>query len=151
MTDYEKFLVRNETSDDSKIRQKLLYLIRDYNDGDNDGYGYDGCKSIIDDDLEEMGNDIQRKTSCFLLNPPGVNVIKPNFNGAWSHLDEDFVKNMKDLIESLLAPEKLAYKTIFGRDTTAKEFQVLLKAYVKAFSNEKLPQVEEILQITIDN
>lgn len=161
-TNIAKIILKRKKSSGWKPFQKLLFLFRDWTD-DEIGYGYRGGKVYLENSIlrvngieSSKANVIRRNIRdsfeeilCFLLNHPGLKISKGR--GEWATLEEDFVVNLKFLIESLLSPGNLIKKTTLGKDLTAEEFQALMRIYFDAFASSNLPNTENILQMAIDN
>jgi atlastin len=144
-----------------KIFQKLIFLIRDWSDQDFD-LGYEGgneyyktCFSNTSR-CNEKSRTIRMNISksfeeihCFLLNHPGLGVTTREFRGEWGTLVPSFVEKLKILIESILEPQYLTKKLILGKSVTGGEFREFVVAYLEAFQNSKLPDVENIYQATL--
>lgn len=145
-----------------KPLQNLVYLFRDSFDDDFD-FGFAGGESYCESFFETTSKPFSSilnlinmkssfdKFSCFLLPYPGRNVTRKNFKGQWSVLHPDFIEQLKTLIESLLSPEKLAKKSILGKELTATEFRNLFVKYTEAFSAPEMPSVERLYQIMSEN
>ncbi|XP_065446021.1 atlastin-2 isoform X8 [Chrysemys picta bellii] len=77
---------------------------------------------------------------CFLLPHPGLKVAtNPNFDGRLNDIDDDFKRELRDLVPLLLAPENLVEKEISGS-----------KAYIKIYQGEALPHPKSMLQATAE-
>jgi hypothetical protein len=83
------------------------------------------------------------------LNHPGLGVTTREFRGEWGTLVPSFVEKLKILIESILEPQYLTKKLILGKSVTGGEFREFVVAYLEAFQNSKLPDVENIYQATL--
>jgi atlastin len=165
-TNLTKFISQKKISGDKivwKPFQKLLFLIRDWAD-EEAGFKYEGGQKYLNDFLNtEMNSNTKAqiirtninqsfdKIECFLLNHPGLDVQKKNFKGEWSKLNQDFIENLKILIESILSHDNLTKKSILGKAVTSIEFRDFIYSYFKAFRSMKLPEDENILQMMIDN
>lgn len=150
---------------DWKPFQKLLFLIRDWVDEEIEGgFGYAGGKTYLNKFLYSSTNPDSKSHSirmnikssfdsinCYLLNHPGSGVSKSKYMGEWGKLEEDFVENLKTLIESILKPENLNIKSMLGMKVTGTQYNMHICEYLKAFRNERIPDVGNIFQITIDN
>ncbi|KTF90715.1 hypothetical protein cypCar_00032192 [Cyprinus carpio] len=79
------------------------------------------------------------KISCFLLPHPGLKVAtNPHFDGRLRDIDEEFKRELVNLLPLLLAPENLMEKEISGS-----------KAYMKIYQGEELPHPKSMLQINL--
>merc|ERR1712131_345685 len=101
-----------EAGPESVPFQDLLFLVRDWNLDDTEGY--EGGESLLKKRLEitQKMNDEKRELrehikSCFksinafLMPHPGPIVRKQEFKGETELLDQDFVRNLKQLVPSL--------------------------------------------------
>jgi atlastin len=163
-TSFTKFVNQMKKSQ-WKPFQKLRFLIRDWaHEGILGGFGYGGGETYLDKFLSASGRPGTAAQSirqniyesfddikCFLLGHPGNAVNKENFKGEWGRLDEDFVKNLKNLVESLLAPQNLNKKSIFGKEVTGSEFRGYINAYFEAFKNAKVPETSNIYETMANN
>lgn len=76
--------------------------------------------------------------------------MKPSFWCFFSDIDEDFVQQLKLFVPSILAPENLVKKAINGKDVTCKELFEYIRAYVKVFGSNQLPEPKSILSATAE-
>lgn len=70
-----------------------------------------------------------------------------NYNGNLREIDGDFIKYVKILIPSILAPERLIVKKINGQKIRAQDLVQYLQTYVNIFHSDELPQPETILMV----
>ncbi|NXS64019.1 ATLA2 protein, partial [Brachypteracias leptosomus] len=88
---------------------------------------------------------------CFLLPHPGLKVAtNPNFDGRLNDIDEDFKKELRNLVPLLLAPENLVEKEISGSKVTCRDLVEYFKAYIKIYQGEELPHPKSMLQATAE-
>lgn len=164
-TSLTKFITQKKNSRKSiwKPFQKLLFLIRDWAD-EEAGFGYENGEKYLNTFLSMEDNPNTKtqtirknihgsfdKIECFLLNHPGTRVNKKNFHGEWIKLEEEFVDNLKIFIESILGAKTLVKKSILGKEITGLDLKNFIYEYLNAFRDTKLPEIENILQMTIDN
>ncbi|KAH7940184.1 hypothetical protein HPB52_022099 [Rhipicephalus sanguineus] len=142
--------------------QKLLFLVRDWYHLRDAEYGVDGGREILKrrlqisehqpKQLQELRQYIDSsftEMDCFLLPHPGTKVATgTSFDGRLSEIDEDFKKQLQDLVPSLLAPDNLTVKKINGEELTCGEFHIYMKAYVDVFNGGELPEPMSVLQAT---
>ncbi|KAJ6667064.1 hypothetical protein lerEdw1_019067 [Lerista edwardsae] len=154
--------------------QTLMFLIRDWSYPYEHPYGLTGGKQFLEKRLqvklhqhEELQNVRKHIHSCFsnlgcfLLPHPGLKVAtNPNFDGRLKDIDEDFQKELRNLVPLLLAPENLVEKEISGSKVTCRDlvqyfkvgkyFCSLIftnKAYIKIYQGEELPHPKSMLQV----
>ncbi|XP_038607165.1 atlastin-2 isoform X3 [Tachyglossus aculeatus] len=144
--------------------QTLMFLIRDWSYPYEHSYGLEGGKQFLEKRLqlkqnqhEELQNARKHIHSCFsnlecfLLPHPGLKVAtNPNFDGRLNDIDEDFKKELQNLIPLLLAPEKLVEKKISGSKVTCRGLVEYFKAYIKIYQGEELPHPKSMLQATAE-
>ncbi|XP_065446020.1 atlastin-2 isoform X7 [Chrysemys picta bellii] len=88
---------------------------------------------------------------CFLLPHPGLKVAtNPNFDGRLNDIDDDFKRELRDLVPLLLAPENLVEKEISGSKVTCRDLVEYFKAYIKIYQGEALPHPKSMLQATAE-
>ncbi|XP_034043449.1 atlastin-2-like [Thalassophryne amazonica] len=144
--------------------QTLMFLIRDWSYPYEHPYGLEGGRSFLDKRLlvkqnqhEELQNVRKHIHSCFsnircfLLPHPGLKVAtNPHFDGRLRDIDEDFKKELANLIPALLSPENLVEKEIGGVKITCKDLLHYFKAYMKIYQGEELPHPKSMLQATAE-
>uniref|UniRef100_A0A3B4WLZ0 Atlastin GTPase 2 n=1 Tax=Seriola lalandi dorsalis TaxID=1841481 RepID=A0A3B4WLZ0_SERLL len=88
---------------------------------------------------------------CFLLPHPGLRVAtNPQFDGRLRDIDEDFKKELVNLVPTLLSPENLVEKEIGGVKITCRDLLQYFKAYMKIYQGEELPHPKSMLQATAE-
>lgn len=115
---------------------------------------------------------------CFLMPHPGLVVASsPNFDGktkgefasadflrltlfqssrdfnsdfTHSDINDEFLQHLKVFVPSLLGPENLVKKSINGNNVTCKELLEYIRAYVKIFGSNELPEPKSILSATAE-
>ncbi|XP_059516060.1 atlastin-2 isoform X5 [Myotis daubentonii] len=88
---------------------------------------------------------------CFLLPHPGLKVAtNPSFDGRLKDIDEDFKRELRNLVPLLLAPENLVEKEISGSKVTCRDLVEYFKAYIKIYQGEELPHPKSMLQATAE-
>uniref|UniRef100_A0A8C8VP82 Atlastin GTPase 2 n=1 Tax=Pelusios castaneus TaxID=367368 RepID=A0A8C8VP82_9SAUR len=144
--------------------QTLMFLIRDWSYPYEHSYGLEGGKKFLEKRLqvkhnqhEELQNVRQHIHSCFssldcfLLPHPGLKVAtNPNFDGRLTDIDEDFKRELRNLVPLLLAPENLVEKEIGGSKVTCRDLVEYFKAYIKIYQGEALPHPKSMLQATAE-
>ncbi|XP_060104678.1 atlastin-2 isoform X2 [Heteronotia binoei] len=144
--------------------QTLMFLIRDWSYPYEHPYGLEGGKQFLEKRLqvklhqhEELQN-VRRhihscfsNLGCFLLPHPGLKVAtNPGFDGRLNDIDEDFKKELQNLVPLLLAPENLVEKEISGSKVTCRDLVQYFKAYIKIYQGEELPHPKSMLQATAE-
>ncbi|KAF3688143.1 Atlastin-2 [Channa argus] len=144
--------------------QTLMFLIRDWSYPYEHPYGLEGGRSFLEKRLqvkqnqhEELQN-VRRhihscfsNISCFLLPHPGLKVAtNPHFDGRLKDIDDDFKKELVDLVPTLLSPTNLVEKEIGGVKLTCRELLHYFKAYMKIYQGEELPHPKSMLQATAE-
>uniref|UniRef100_A0A8D0CCV9 Atlastin GTPase 2 n=1 Tax=Salvator merianae TaxID=96440 RepID=A0A8D0CCV9_SALMN len=157
-------LSQNIQEDDLQHLQTLMFLIRDWSYPYEHPYGLTGGRQFLEKRLqvkqhqhEELQNVRKHIHSCFsnlgcfLLPHPGLRVAtNPNFDGRLNDIDEDFKRELRNLVPLLLAPENLVEKEISGSKVTCRDLVQYFKAYIKIYQGEELPHPKSMLQATAE-
>ncbi|KAG9344313.1 hypothetical protein JZ751_010982 [Albula glossodonta] len=144
--------------------QTLMFLIRDWSYPYEHQYGLDGGNRFLErrlqvkqtqhEELQSVRKHIHScfsKISCFLLPHPGLKVAtNPKFDGRLKDIDDEFKKELEDLVPLLLSPENLVEKEIGGCKVTCKDLVEYFKAYIKIYQGEELPHPKSMLQATAE-
>ncbi|XP_064411913.1 atlastin-2 isoform X1 [Latimeria chalumnae] len=144
--------------------QTLTFLIRDWSYPYEHAYGLEGGRKFLEKRLqvkltqhEELQNvrkhihSCFKKISCFLLPHPGLKVAtNPSFDGRLIDIDDEFKKELQNLVPFLLAPENLVEKEISGSTVTSRDLVEYFKAYIKIYQGEELPHPKSMLQATAE-
>eukprot|EP00535_Pseudo-nitzschia_heimii_P009152 CAMPEP_0197173506 /NCGR_PEP_ID=MMETSP1423-20130617/410_1 /TAXON_ID=476441 /ORGANISM="Pseudo-nitzschia heimii, Strain UNC1101" /LENGTH=592 /DNA_ID=CAMNT_0042622331 /DNA_START=90 /DNA_END=1868 /DNA_ORIENTATION=+ len=103
-------------------------------------------------DLQETREQIQscfQKTTCFGLSHPGMAVIKKNFNGEVSKMDETFLNLLDRYCRRVFSVNNLQPKVIQGKEVTAAELGSFIRAYAEMFaSGASFPEASTMLEAT---
>lgn len=147
----------SETSN-RKPFQKLIFLVRDWQDDENYPYGLIGGKQYLDECLKDIPEqnehlrEIRRKIrsifeelKCFLLPHPGLGVSN-RFNGDLNLLEPVFVDKLKELVQNIFSNNNLIYKTINGERIVARDFLNYITSFWTVFINTPTPQ--SILEVS---
>ena len=159
-TDLAKFV-----TDGNKPFQNLMFLIRDWQYAEEKAFGLNGGQELLDQILQINESQAQElkslrqyiyksfeKISCFLMPHPGKTVAtQSNFDGSWSKITPEFVTELKSLLDTLLAPENLAIKTIKGEPLRAKEFYSCILQYVEMYKSGGVPETQTIYEANVTN
>uniref|UniRef100_A0A5F8HJS9 Atlastin GTPase 2 n=1 Tax=Monodelphis domestica TaxID=13616 RepID=A0A5F8HJS9_MONDO len=144
--------------------QTLMFLIRDWSYPYEHSYGLEGGKQFLEKRLQVKQNQHEElqnvrkhihncfsNLGCFLLPHPGLKVAtNPSFDGRLTDIDEDFKKELRNLVPLLLAPENLVEKEISGSKVTCRDLVEYFKAYIKIYQGEELPHPKSMLQATAE-
>ncbi|XP_008314679.1 atlastin-2 isoform X1 [Cynoglossus semilaevis] len=144
--------------------QTLMFLIRDWSYPYEYSYGLEGGKKFLDKRLQVKQNQHEElqnvrkhihscfsKIGCFLLPHPGLKVAtNPHFDGRLHDIDEDFKRELVNLVPALLSPENLVEKEIGGVKITCRDLLHYYKAYMKIYQGEELPHPKSMLQATAE-
>ncbi|KAL6111041.1 atl2 [Pungitius sinensis] len=144
--------------------QSLMFLIRDWSYPYEHPYGLEGGLSFLEKRLQVKQNQHEElqnvrkhihscfsNIGCFLLPHPGLRVAtNPHFDGRLRDIDEEFKKELVNLVPTLLSPENLVEKEIGGVKITCRELLHYFKAYMKIYQGEELPHPKSMLQATAE-
>ncbi|XP_043840152.1 atlastin-2 isoform X3 [Dromiciops gliroides] len=144
--------------------QTLMFLIRDWSYPYEHSYGLEGGRQFLEKRLQVKQNQHEElqnvrkhihncfsNLGCFLLPHPGLKVAtNPSFDGRLTDIDEDFKKELRNLVPLLLAPENLVEKEISGSKVTCRDLVEYFKAYIKIYQGEELPHPKSMLQATAE-
>ncbi|XP_059261461.1 atlastin-2 isoform X4 [Mustela nigripes] len=144
--------------------QTLMFLIRDWSYPYEHSYGLEGGKQFLEKRLQVKQNQHEElqnvrkhihncfsNLGCFLLPHPGLKVAtNPSFDGRLKDIDEDFKRELRNLVPLLLAPENLVEKEIGGSKVTCRDLVEYFKAYIKIYQGEELPHPKSMLQATAE-
>nr|KAF6445961.1 atlastin GTPase 2 [Rousettus aegyptiacus] len=157
-------LSQNIQEDDLQHLQTLMFLIRDWSYPYEHSYGLEGGKQFLEKRLQVKQNQHEElqnvrkhihncfsNLGCFLLPHPGLKVAtNPSFDGRLKDIDEDFKRELRNLVPLLLAPENLVEKEISGSKVTCRDLVEYFKAYIKIYQGEELPHPKSMLQATAE-
>ncbi|KAH7940160.1 hypothetical protein HPB52_022075 [Rhipicephalus sanguineus] len=88
---------------------------------------------------------------CFLMPHPGLKVATAaSFDGRLSDIEEEFKKQLLELVPSLLAPDNLLVKEINGEKISCQELMSYFKVYVNIFKGDELPEPKSMLEATAE-
>ncbi|ELW63970.1 Atlastin-2 [Tupaia chinensis] len=124
----------------------LMFLIRDWSYPYEHSYGLEGGKQFLEKRLQVKQNQHEElqnvrkhihncfsNLGCFLLPHPGLKVAtNPSFDGRLKDIDEDFKRELRNLVPLLLAPENLVEKEISGSKVTCRDLVEYFKATAEA-------------------
>lgn len=163
-TDYAQLAQQEQQGTPAKPFQKLLFLVRDWCYPVDAAYGAKGGEELIQKRLHiptNMAKELkmlrQRIRSCFavidcfLLPHPGEKVsTEKEFDGRLSGIAATFTEHLKDLVPSLLAPDKLLVKEVNEQKISCKKLLEYLKAYIGVFRSGKLPRPMSALKASVE-
>ncbi|NP_001086007.1 atlastin-2 [Xenopus laevis] len=144
--------------------QTLMFLIRDWSYPYEHSYGLEGGNKFLEKRLQVKQNQHEElqnvrkhihscftNIGCFLLPHPGLKVAtNPYFDGRLVEIDDEFKKELRELVPLLLAPENLVEKEISGSKVTCRDLLEYFKAYIKIYQGEELPHPKSMLQATAE-
>lgn len=156
-SEYGRFASQKQVA---KPFQKLLFLVRDWQNPDDFNYGSVGGLEYLSDYFGNPGNEEQEQKSirdhisscytsigCFLMPFPGNKVsTNRNFDGNLKDVDNDFKNLLRSLVPELLAPENLVVKKVGGRCLTCADFLEYVEQYVDIFRGDKLPEPTTLME-----
>ncbi|XP_070490100.1 atlastin-like [Chironomus tepperi] len=149
---------------ESKEFQKLVFLVRDWQNPDDYEFGEIGgakylnhvleLKSNRNEDLNSVREFLSKsceKLACHLLPHPGKLVAgRKEYKGQWSLMDEDFRSELFDSIEDLLNSDNLVVKKVAGRQLSAENFFIHLQTYFKHFASSDIPKVATMYKLLVE-
>ncbi|XP_057217875.1 atlastin-2 isoform X2 [Triplophysa rosa] len=144
--------------------QSLMFLIRDWSYPYEHAYGLSGGNQFLEKRLQVKPNQHEElqnvrkhihscfsNISCFLLPHPGLRVAtNPHFDGRLRDIDDEFKRELVNLVPLLLSPENLVEKEIGGSTVTCRDLLQYFKAYMKIYQGEELPHPKSMLQATAE-
>lgn len=144
--------------------QKLLFLVRDWSYPYDADYGAKGGSTILErrlqisdrqhQELQQLRRHIRScfsEIGCFLMPHPGLKVATAaSFDGRLSDIEEEFKKQLLELVPSLLAPDNLLVKEINGEKISCQELMSYFKVYVNIFKGDELPEPKSMLEATAE-
>lgn len=147
---------------ENKPFQKLLFLVRDWQFGDSEGYGSENGAKMIRETLAENGNPKMRElrkkinstfdeVGAFLLPSPGPNLTRRNFHGELRQIDTKFLNFVKELTIELLDPENLLDKKINQRAVSIQNWFKYLEAYTEILNGKTTPNPQSVVEVSSHN
>ncbi|XP_065115391.1 atlastin-2 isoform X2 [Paramisgurnus dabryanus] len=144
--------------------QSLMFLIRDWSYPYEHPYGLNGGNQFLEKRLQVKPNQHEElqnvrkhihscfsNISCFLLPHPGLKVAtNPHFDGRLRDIDDEFKRELVNLVPLLLSPKNLVEKEIGGSKVTCRDLLQYFKAYMKIYQGEELPHPKSMLQATAE-
>lgn len=161
-TEYGRIVSSTQTS--VKPFQSLTFMVRDWQFNYESPYGFQGGSSYLDELLEithdqpaELHNVRHHIRSsfdllnCCLLPHPGRHVqTDPNFNGKLSEIDREFLTVLKQVVPTMLRPDKVLTKKVNGTELKAKDFVGFLRMCWQSFNSTTIPTARSIYNITVE-
>lgn len=163
-TEYANFIRTSSPQTDIKPFQKFLFLVRDWQNVDDYEFGLNGGQAYLNevlktthdqnDSLRTVRDHIREsfdKLLCCLMPYPGKKVAtSSDYDGKWSSMDEDFLQELKNLVENLFKPQNLVVKKIEGIDVKAHELFEYIKSYVNLFSTPgSIPKPKSLYELIV--
>lgn len=140
-TEYGKFAL--EISNEKPF-QKLLILIRDWQDELNFPYGTNGGNKY----LTSTENPNYENVDCFLMPHPGLKVSS-NFKKKLSDVDNEFIDYVKEFTQLLLAKKNLIVKKVNGINILAKDLVAYINRYWKYLNDETIPVPKSVFSVSL--
>lgn len=140
-TEYGKFAL--EISNEKPF-QKLLILIRDWQDELNFPYGTNGGNNYLT--LTENSN--YENVDCFLMPHPGLKV-SANFKKKLCDVDDEFIQYVKEFTQLLLAKENLVVKKVNGINILAKDLVAYINRNWQYLSDDKIPVPKSVFSVSL--
>lgn len=161
-TEYGKISLDNPTE---KPFQSLLFIVRDWPFKDENNFGWNGGKEVVDDRLQltdrqtkqmkDLRNQLRSSFSDirgFLMPYPGDTVAEDkNYDGNINCISSKFKEMLLELVPELLSPENLNIKRINGQKVRAKHLLQYLKSYMTVFNGKELPEPKTVFEVSIKN
>ncbi|XP_070499852.1 atlastin-like [Chironomus tepperi] len=155
--------VMDAQKDNVKPFQKLIFLVRDWSEVDEDGSGPKGGLEYLKQVLtvkNPQNLEIQsvRKTikdafehiNCYLLPHPGKHVARPKaYDGRLSDMDDIFKSELKKAIEDILMPSNLPIKKIMSKVVTVGEMRSFNINFLMDCLQDKLSDPADIFHFTL--
>ncbi|KAL7015609.1 hypothetical protein ACKWTF_016544 [Chironomus riparius] len=163
-TEYAKFIQTSSPQTDIKPFQKFLFLVRDWQNVDDYEFGFNGGQAYLNevlktnndqnDDLRTVRDHIREsfdRLLCYLMPYPGKKVASySDYDGRWSLMDEDFMKEIKNLIESFFKPQNMVVKKVEGVDLKAHKLFEYIKSYINLFSTPgSIPKPKSLHELAV--
>ncbi|ELT99524.1 hypothetical protein CAPTEDRAFT_108499, partial [Capitella teleta] len=148
----------------TKPFQHLHFLVRDWSYPYQYEYGEEGGKKLLQKRLQILDNQHKElhqlrehirscfeRIGCFLMPHPGLKVAtNPYFDGRLADIEEEFRKQLMDLVPLLLSPQNMVVKEIHGDKITGKVMVEYFKAYIKIYQGDELPEPKSMLEATAE-
>lgn len=139
--------------------QKLLFLVRDWQDDENYPYGLTGGQQYLnvclenvndqDEDLRELRRNIKsffEELGCFLMPHPGLR-ISNGFNGDLNLLEAVFVDTLKEFVGNVFSNNNLITKKINGERLIARDLLNYITSFWTVFEDTLTPQT--LLEVSL--
>ncbi|XP_063906160.1 atlastin-like [Zophobas morio] len=139
--------------------QKLVILVRDWENPFEYDYGFEGGKMLLEtvfrkhreshqEELTSIQETIEEnfeQVECFLMPHPGKDVAtNPKFDGDFDCVDDEFLGCVETFVETILAPENVIPKKINGEFVTVQGLLELIKVYGNHFKDGKQLNIKTI-------
>lgn len=161
-TEFARFASNNSVG--GKPFQNFMFLVRDWNNPDEFEFGNEGGEKYLkkvlttkpdqSPELKSVREFIKSSFDnlvCCLMPYPGKDVARNKaYDGRWSKMDEDFLNELKLVIPSLLAPEKLVVKKINGVEMNSNLINEFIQSSFALFRSNQLPEAQSIYDSTVD-
>ncbi len=139
--------------------QDLIFLIRDWMNSYEYGYGWEGGQRYLNDIMEVKSNQFEplkqlriglnstfSKINCFLMPHPGLKVAEGNFTNV--DINSQFINNLNEFAAKVFNPEDLQIKKIAGNYVNGRKLVEYLKFYLGSFGDKERLRPETIYEAT---
>ncbi|XP_037032933.1 atlastin-like isoform X2 [Bradysia coprophila] len=160
VTEYGTFVSKRLAG---KAFQKLIFLVRDWPNSCETGYGYHDQR-FVDQmlatnfnrtvDMFEMRRHLAEsfdKIGLFFMPHPGMAVLQKNIMRCkLRDINSEFLDYAAELSHQLFAPENLTMKLINGEKVRAGDFVEYFQSYVGVFKGINLPEMDTLYKATAE-
>ncbi|CAG9808589.1 unnamed protein product [Chironomus riparius] len=162
-TEYARFAGVDSLEEKKCPFQKLLFLIRDWNNPEDHSYGIDGGNQYLEeifkinqDEKSELAKVRQsisnsfEEIKCCVLPHPGRSVASSKeFDGRWAQMEADFKNELQNIVEHLLLPDNLTLKKINSNESSGSEICKYIESYFQLFESDEIPKVQNFFAATV--
>ncbi|KAL7020218.1 hypothetical protein ACKWTF_011421 [Chironomus riparius] len=162
-TEYARFAGVDSLEEKKCPFQKLLFLIRDWNNPEDHSYGIDGGHQYLEeifkinqDEKSELAKVRQsisnsfEEIKCCVLPHPGRSVASSKeFDGRWAQMEADFKNELQNIVEHLLLPDNLTLKKINSNESSGSEICKYIESYFQLFESDEIPKVQNFFAATV--
>lgn len=124
--------------------QNLNFLLRNWSDIQQFPFGLNEDNEFI---MKSLDNTLDRlcmtnikssfeNINSFLLPFPGTVIRLKKSTGSWSEMDDEYKKQLKRLIEHILAPERLVIKKVNGKEMNGLQLEEKIKIHFNAIQKK---------------
>ncbi|CAJ0916520.1 unnamed protein product, partial [Mesorhabditis belari] len=156
-------MAQDENQKKTTAFQKLRFLIRDWPNSDEYGYGFEGGAEYLEKllaikpkqkkELQKLRTSLKNsfeRIDAFLMPHPGLRVASNNSDKVLGKVEADFKEYLEQFVTSHFKENFVEPKTMHGETLTCRGLINLFGAYMKIFNSDKLPKVKTILEATAE-